>query len=451
MKTNFKIKLLWLITIFIIISVFIFNANSQTCNFKPLKFDFGNGKTTRDYIKVTPEDYYNKSKGYGFIGSSQIESVIRKNNSNPESDFCTSKSPFYFVVDLPEGNYLVTLTIGDLKGESLTTIKAESRRLFFYKIYTKKGEIKKEKFVVNVRTPLIRDKDSIKIKPRERGYLNWDNKLTIEFSNNRPCICALEIEQVNNVIQVFLAGNSTVTDQEKEPYSAWGQMLPSFFDENVVIINLAESGETMKSFENSGRLRKLLSMLRPGDYVFIQFGHNDQKPGNNYLDANTSYKDYLKKYVSLVKEKGGIPVLVSSMHRRNFDSDGKIINTHGRYPEAMKEVAMEVEIPFIDLNEMSKYLYEALGVENSKKLFVHYPANSFPGQTEPLSDNSHHSTYGAYQLAKCVVKGIIDNNLQLKNYLRDKNFYYDPCNPDPFEKWELPLSPVFDMIKPDGY
>jgi len=419
---------------------------------KCLRFDFGKGEAKNGFVKVTCNDIYNKNKGYGFIGNTKIESVVRRKDNNIESDYCISATPFYFIVDVPEGNYLVTVTLGDLKEESITTIKGESRRLFFYKIITKKGEIKKVKFSINVRTPIIGYKDSIKIKPREKGYLNWDNKLTLEFSNQRPCICAVEIERIDNpIIQVFLAGNSTVTDQEKEPYSAWGQMLSSFFDENIVVVNLAESGETMKSFENSGRLRKLLSMLNVGDYVFIQFGHNDQKPGGNFLDANTTYKEYLKKYIHIVKEKGGQPVLVSSMHRRTFDENGKIVNTHGRYLEAMKEVAIEEKVPFINLNEMSKSLYEALGVENSKLLFVHYPANSFPGQTEPLSDNSHHSTYGAYQLAKCVIKGIIENNLPLKDYLRDKNFYYDPGNPDSYLNWDLPLSPVFDMIKPEGY
>jgi len=437
--------------ILVVAILYFTNFNVYTQNIKNLKFDFGDGNCRKDFIKVTTNDLYNKSKGYGFVSTSKLESFIRKRDINIESDFITSTSPFYFVVDIPEGNYLVTVTLGDLKGESITTIKGESRRLFFYKVVTRNGEIRKVKFAINVRTPLINEKDSIKIKPREKGYLNWDDKLTLEFSNKRPCICAVEIEPVNNITQVILAGNSTVTDQEKEPYSAWGQMLPSFFDENVVVINLAESGETMKSFEYSGRLQKLLSLVKKGDYVFIQFGHNDQKPGKNFLDANTDYKEYLKRYINLVKEKGGQPVLVSSMHRRNFDENGKIVNTHGRYPEAMKEVAAEENIPFINLNEMSKYLYEALGVENSKKLFVHYPANSFPGQTEPLSDNSHHSTYGAYQLAKCVIKGIIDNNLVLKNYLRDKNFKYNPSTPDSFEQWDLPLSTAFDMIKPDGY
>ncbi len=416
-----------------------------------LKFDFGNGKVEKGYVKVNSNTHYSIEKGYGLISVDKVNDVIRRKNKPLEGDFCTSDSPFYFIVDLPEGNYVVKVTVGDLDGESNTTIKAESRRLMIHKIITGKGEIKNVCFAVNVRTPQIGEEDSIKLKPRERKYLNWDKRLTLEFSGKRPCICSIEIEKAKNVVQVILAGNSTVTDQENEPYSAWGQMLPSFFNENVVLVNLAESGESLKSFEVSKRLQKLLSMIQQGDYVIIQFGHNDQKPGGNYLEPYTTYKEYLKKYINLVKERNGYPVLVSSMHRRKFDESGKIINTHGDYPSAMKQVAIEENVPFIDLNFMSKILYESLGVEDSKKLFVHYSPNTFPGQKEPLSDDSHHSTYGAYQLAKCVIKGMIDNNLPIIKFLRDKSFYYDPSMPDDFDNWDLIPSPVFDMVKPDGF
>lgn len=111
---------------------------------------------------------------------------------------------------------------------------------------------------------------------------------------------------------------------------------------------------------------------------------------------------------------------------------------------------MEAGVPLIDLNEMSKVFYEALGPEESKKAFVHYPAGTFPGQEQALKDDTHFSTYGAYQLAKCVVEGIKKNKLEIAKHLREDVKFYDPANPDPVEEWILPLSPDVTVLKPDG-
>ncbi len=416
-----------------------------------IKFDFGTGKTAHGFIKVTGNMEYTKKRGYGFVSEMPVEDIDRGGKDALTSDFCTSNKPFYFVIDIPEGNYEVKITFGDRKGKSINTVKAESRRLMLKNIEMSPGEFKKERFTVNVRTPRINDKESIILKSRETNFLNWDNKLTLEFNGARPCIDAVQIKKVKNAKTVFLAGNSTVVDQEHEPWAAWGQMLPYFFKPGIVVANYAESGEAMKSFEREKRMTKILSLIQPGDYLFIQFGHNDQKPGTSYLEANTTYKEYLKKFVRQTREHKAVPVLISSMHRRKFDENGKIINTHGDYPKAMSEVAQEEQVPFIDLNAMSKVLYEALGIENSKKAFVHYPAGTFPGQQEELKDDSHHSTYGAYQLAKCIVKGIKANKLDLANYLIHDIEPYDPAHPDLFDKWNLGASPSFDLIKPDGY
>ena len=416
-----------------------------------LKFDFGSGRVQPGYKQVTGNMEYNKESGYGFISELPVTDIDRKGKDALRSDFCTCSKPFYFVHDLPEGNYEVIVTLGDRKGESVNTVKAESRRLMLEKVVTARGEFKTDTFIVNVRTPQIDGNESIRLKSREIGYLNWDDKLTLEFGNSRPCIDAVEIREAKDVITVYLAGNSTVTDQEKEPWAAWGQMIPCFFTSGVVIANYAESGEALKSFVAEKRLKKILSTISPGDFLFIQFGHNDQKPQSSaYVEPFTGYKEQLKMFISEARKKGASPVLVTSMHRRNFDENGKIINTHGDYPEAMRQVAAEEHVPLIDLNAMSAAFYEALGVEGSKRAFVHYPANSFPGQDKELADNSHHSTYGAYELAKCVVEGIKSNVPDLAVYLKSTPSYH-PENPDPFDKWSWPVSPFFESIRPDGY
>jgi lysophospholipase L1-like esterase len=414
------------------------------------KFDFGPGKIEKGYEAVLPSMIYTPDLGYGFDYGTAATTVDRGGKDALRGDFCTSDKPFYFSVTLPEGNYNVTVTLGDLKGESNTTIKAESRRLMLEKIKTTKGQIEKRTFVVNVRTPKINDSASIRLKPREVGYLNWDNKLTLEFTGQRPCICALEITKADNLVTVFLAGNSTVVDQDKEPWAAWGQMITRFFGPGLSIANYAESGEALHSFVSARRLEKILSIMKPGDYLFIEFGHNDQKRKGEGIGPWTSYKNYLIQYINEVRSKGGIPVLVTSMHRRNFDSTGHVINTLGEYPDAVRQTAKEENVALIDLNNMSKTLYEAWGPEKSVKAFVHYPANSFPGQDKKLEDNTHFNPYGAYELAKCIVEGIKANKLEICKYLSPDVLPFDPAKPDPLETFNLPASPLASNLKPDG-
>ncbi len=429
----------------------VFSGEAARMEPPDLKFDFGSGIVEPGYKQVTGEMAYNKELGYGFISELPVSDIDRKGKNALRSDFCTSNKPFYFVVDLPEGNYEVMITFGDRKGESVNTVKSESRRLMLENVVTARGEFKTDTFMVNVRTPKINSTETVRLKQREIGNLKWDDRLSLEFGNSRPCINAIEIRGVIKVITVYLAGNSTVTDQEHEPWAAWGQMIPVFFNKEVVIANYAESGEALKSFVSEKRLKKILCNIRPGDFMFIQFGHNDQKPNSSaYVEPFAGYKEQLKLFISETRERGARPVLVTSMHRRNFDEDGKIINTHGDYPEAMRQVAKEEHVPLIDLNAMSATLYEALGAEGSKKAFVHYPASSFPGQETELADNSHHSTYGAYQLARCIIEGIRSNVPELAIYLKDTPAY-NPENPDPFEGWYWPVSPFFESIKPDGY
>lgn len=419
------------------------------------KFDFGFGKVAPGYIQITPETKFTYERGYGFDHHSIVESVIHDSNAL-QRDFVTSDKPFYFLVKLPDGNYDINLILGDTKGISATTVRAENRRLMLENVRTGKGNVITAPITVHVRDSLIRDMngnviDKIKLKPREQSYLHWDNLLTIEFNDSLPKVCVIEITPNKTATTIFLAGNSTVVDQDREPWAAWGQMLPRFLiSEKVVVANYAESGETLKAFKNEKRLEKIWSLAKPGDYLFIEFTHNDQKPGVNHLDAFTTYKETLKEWINQAKNRKMIPVLVTSMHRRNFDSTGHIINTLGDYPEAMRQTAKEENVVLIDLNAMSKTLYEAWGPEVSLKAFVHYPANTFPNQKEELKDNTHFSPYGAYELAKCVVKSIREQNLPLAKYILKNIPAYDPAKPMKVENFYWPLSSFVSSNKPDG-
>jgi lysophospholipase L1-like esterase len=191
-------------------------------------------------------------------------------------------------------------------------------------------------------------------------------------------------------------------------------------------------------------------MAKPGDYLFIEFAHNDQKPGSTHLDPFTTYKQTLKEWIDEARKRKVIPVLVTSMNRRTFDSAGHITNSLGDYPEAMRQTGKEENVPVIDLNAMSKTMYEAWGPEKSIKAFVHFPANTFPNQKEELKDNTHFTYYGAYELAKCIVNGIKQNVPSLATYLKKDLPAFDPAHPDAFEKFNIPPSSFIGTTKPDG-
>ena len=329
-----------------------------------------------------------------------------------------------------------------MKDVSQTTVRVESRRLLFERIKTEPGKFQVLEATINIRVPAIGDTgEEVKRKPREMNKLDWDNKLTFEFTDKRPCICALEITRVYDAVTVFLAGNSTVVDQDDEPWASWGQMFPRFLRKGVAVSNQAESGLSLGSFLSSNRLKKVIDMSKPGDYLFIEFGHNDMKENGPDDGAFKSYSERLRLFVKEFRSKGGIPVIVSPANRRSFGDDGKITNSLLEFPEAARKVAEELDVPFIDLNAMTKTLYETLGPENSKRLFVIYPANTFPDQKEELNDNTHFNTFGAYQVAKCVIEGIKENSLGLKKYLLKGLPAYDPAKPDRFEDFSWPLSP----------
>jgi len=444
-----RVLLLYVLTTF----VFIHASQAQTNSFK---FDFGSGKAAKDYIQVTPATAFGYQSGYGFDQGSVVRSVERKGKDELTNDFITSDKPFYFSVKVPEGNYDVKLILGDVEGTSATTVRAECRRLFLQNVQTKKGETVSKTFTVHVKDSLIRDAQGVvtgkvRLKPREVTYLHWDNLLTIEFNDSAAKVCGVEITPNTTATTVFLAGNSTVVDQDREPWAAWGQMFPSFFEpKNICIANYAESGETLKAFKGERRLEKVWSMVKPGDYLFIEFAHNDQKPGSSHLDPFTTYKATLKEWIAEARKRNVIPVLVTSMNRRSFDSAGSIRNTLEDFPEAMRQTAKEENVAMVDLNAMSKTMYEAWGPVVSLKAFVHYPANTFPGQDKELKDDTHFNPYGAYEIARCIVKGIQDAKLDIAKYLRKNIPAFDPAHPDPVANWYWPQSGMVSSARPDG-
>jgi len=363
-----------------------------------------------------------------------------------------SDKPFYFSVPVEDGNYKVTVTLGSKKQATHTVVRAESRRLMVEDCTTKKGQFVTYSFIVSKRSPVIDGTRRVSLKPREHDYLNWDNLLTLEFNGSAPAVKSIRIERDMTATTVFLCGNSTVVDQEEEPWASWGQMIPRWFTDKVAISNHAESGLSARTFINGNRLEKILLMLKPHDYVFVEFGHNDQKEHQTGDGAWYHFQYQLKIFVDKVRDAQATIIFVTPTQRRRFDeaTHTKILETHGDYPDAMREVARREIVPVIELHDMTRDFFETLGFEGSKKALVHYPANTFPGQDKALEDNTHFNPYGAYEVAKMVVMGMKKEGLPIVNDLRPEWQDFDAKHPDDPNAFIWYPATKQDATKPDG-
>jgi lysophospholipase L1-like esterase len=421
------------------------------------RFDFGTERAARGYIAVTPQTIYNERKGYGFHKGSVLEAVSRNSRRKLVGDYITSKEPFFFSINLPDGNYDVKVILGDIKGTSATTVRAECRRLMLDNVRTERKQVITKTFTVHKRDSIIRTAQAgminkVRLKPGEAAYKHWDNVLTIEFNDSMPKVCGIEIKPNLEATTVFLTGSNSVVDQDCEPWAAWGQMLPIFFAPGpIVIANYAEAGETLRDFAGERRLDKIWSLAKPGDYLFIEFNLHDQFTGPGFHDPFTTYKAMLKQWITEAYMRQVIPVLVTSVDRKSLNSGGKDIDTLcNEYAEVMRQVAVEERVPLIDLNGMSEALYEAWGPESAQKVFAHYAVSTRPGQYTVLKDSAHFNTFGAFEMARCVVRGIADANLDIARYIIPDKMLYTPSPADLASKWYWPLSPMATTLRPGG-
>ncbi len=223
-------------------------------------------------------------------------------------------------------------------------------------------------------------------------------------------------------ITIYLIGDSTMADKpnpENNPNRGWGQMLPLFFNENVTIKNYAVNGRSTKSFIAEGRWDTVLREIKQGDYVFIQFGHNDQKSNDSLRFTNpyTGYRRNLIKFVNDSRNRGGIPVLFSSIVRRNFSDSGVLIDTHGVYPFIVRNVAEELDAPFIDLQLKSEDLVLSFGREKSKELYMWIEPGKYDMFPDGRKDNTHFTEKGATEMAKLAIKGLMEKNVSIIQFL----------------------------------
>ncbi len=236
----------------------------------------------------------------------------------------------------------------------------------------------------------------------------------------------LALGQQKSPLTIHLIGDSTVADKplDDNPERGWGQILPRYFDEKVVIRNHAVNGRSTKSFIDEGRWDAVLKELKADDWVFVQFGHNDQKSEDptRYAAANTDYRKNLVRFVNEARAKQARVLLITPVMRRRFDDGGKFFDTHGEYPLAVKAVAEELRVPLFDLHQKSRVVIEEHGVEGSKKIFLHFGANHFEKIKDGKKDDTHFSEYGAALIASLVADGLRELGLDVSKYLKRSDF-----------------------------
>ena len=274
---------------------------------------------------------------------------------------------------------------------------------------------------------------------------------------------------------IFIIGDSTAAQKDLSKGKlerGWGMALQCYFDDNIVVDNHAVNGRSSLSFFNEGRWQKVLDKMQPGDYVIIQFGHNDEKPkADRHTDPGSTFDYMLARYVRETREHGGIPVLMSCVVRRNFakvapkndddealrnttfkDAEGLVegdtlVDTHGLYRIAPRDVAERMNVHFVDANQITHDLEQGLGTEASKKLHMWYLPGTEPTEPKGKQDNTHYNVYGAHVVAKLLADALCEEIPVLKKYRCDADITVDAKGRGDYMTLEQALESI-DPLKP---
>ncbi len=232
------------------------------------------------------------------------------------------------------------------------------------------------------------------------------------------------VEAQRRAINIYLAGDSTMAQKlpQKRPETGWGEMLGEFFQDGKVIIdNRAQNGRSTRTFISEGRWQAIVDALKPGDYVFIQFGHNDEsKEKVGRYTPPADYRSNLIRFVWEARGKKATPVLLTPVIRRRFDKEGKLQDTHGEYPDIVRNVAAEYKVALIDMHRSSAALLAKYGVEGSRNLFLQLKPNENPNYPNGIEDNTHFNALGAKVMARLAADGIRESRLKLVGLMKSQ-------------------------------
>jgi fibronectin type 3 domain-containing protein/lysophospholipase L1-like esterase len=369
------------------------------------KYDFGTATSSVEagFTKVSSDTAYSAETGYGFADSSKVTSTDRATSDHLKTDFI-STTETSFNVDLPNGDYSVTVISGDETEATNVGIKAENIQ-------------KVQDTSVLVGSYIERTFDLALV----------DGQLNLQLTGTNPKLNGLILEKLPERIAgelptVYIAGDSTVQtyDEYWRPEAGWGQMISRFFSSDVEFKNHAIGGRSTKSFINEGRLDTILREIKQNDFFLVQFGHNDATVSIPERYASVpDYKNYLKTYINGARQRGATPILVTPVGRRDFNLEtGKFNVSFPEYVQGMKEVAAELEVAVVDLSARSVAYYDSIGPEGTLSVFLHTDPGIYTAFPNGSQDNTHFQEYGAIQLARMVSDEIKNLNIDLSSYVR---------------------------------
>ncbi|MFC0712711.1 rhamnogalacturonan lyase family protein [Cellulomonas biazotea] len=356
-----------------------------------LAFDLGSGALVPGSTRLDATSAYGPQTRYGFVDPSKVTATDRGTDDALRSDFVTVGDT-ELVIDVPDGDYTVDLVAGDATEATDVSITVEQMA-----------------------------KVAATAKPAGQ-YLEMsfdvavvDGQLNLDFSGAAPKVNALTIRQQSPRAAgpkptVWVTGDSTVQSYTADyaPQAGWGQMIDRYLSDDVVVDNRAIGGRSSKNFISQGRLDEVLRLVRPGDYLFVQFGHNDNTYGvDDRYAAPADYREYLRTYVDGARQRGATPVIVTPVSRRSFDATtGKFNVSFPQYVDAAAALAAETGTPLVDLSASSRAYLDEIGPEVAKSVFLHVPAGVYPGRPAGTVDDTHFQEYGAIQMARLVATDV---------------------------------------------
>lgn len=363
----------------------------------PLRLDLGPGELADGYTQVTAETLYSEDLGYGFTAESTVTEADRDTGDAVRGDFVTVAEGGQLLLDLPPADYTVALVAGDAEGTTEVALEAEQ----IQKVQTTSratGEYLEMSFEI----ALI------------------DGQLTLTFSGATPNLNALVISPMPEQgaaeePTAYLTGDSTMQtyDEYWVPQEGWGQEIQQFFADGVSFDNRSIGGRSSKTFTTEGRFDEVLRLVRPGDYLFAQFGHNDATISRPERYATPEeYKEYLRAVVLGARQRDAIPVLVTPVSRLDYDPDTGAFNvSFPDYVAKVHELAAELDVPVVDLSASSRAYLDEIGPEAARSVFLHVPPGVYPNRAEGTADDTHFQAYGAIQMARLVALDVADLGL----------------------------------------
>jgi lysophospholipase L1-like esterase len=216
-------------------------------------------------------------------------------------------------------------------------------------------------------------------------------------------------------LSIYLIGDSTMSVKQVGAYpeTGWGMPFAYFFDDSVMVVNAAMNGRSTRTFIEENRWQPITDKLQKGDYVLIQFGHNDEVKTKKSYTTEAEFQSNLQKFIDETQAKKAVPILITPVARRSFDASGKLLDTHVAYSQLVRDVATKNHLPYIDLDKLSQNLLQKMGPENSKFLFLHLEPDEHPNYPAGKEDNTHFSEFGARKMAELVLADLKRQKIDL--------------------------------------